>query len=214
MSTDPQAAPRIVPKPPSEWDEAAKEALAAFPTSFKFVMNGWNSGDRNVRGMNVLGTFAHYPALAKAFMTLNAHVSGASSLLYRDREIVILRLSWLMHSEYELVQHMILGKRAGLTDDELEWLQQGPDAAGWSAEDADLVRAVDQMHELSRIAPATWARLARRYNPAQMLDLIFLFGCYGALALAINSLETPIESGAPPLGDAVRRRLLTSTATP
>ncbi|WP_299690691.1 carboxymuconolactone decarboxylase family protein [Hydrocarboniphaga sp.] len=190
------------------------DALAAFPTSLNFVMKGWSSGDRAVRGMNVLGTFAHYPALAKAFMTFNAHVAGASSLLYRDREIVILRLSWVMHSEYELVQHMILGKRAGLSDEEIGRLQQGPDAPGWSAEDADLVRAVDQLHELSRITPATWERLAQRYNQSQMLDLIFLVGCYAALALAINSLETPIESGAPPLGEATRQRLLASIATP
>lgn len=214
MSTDQQPTPRIVPQLPSEWNEAAKDGLVAFPTSFNFVMKGWDSGDRNVRGMNVLGTFAHYPALAKAFMTFNAHVAGASSLLYRDREIVILRLSWVMHSEYELVQHMILGRRAGLTDEEIERLQHGPGAPGWSAEDADLVRAVDQLHELSRITPATWDRLAQRYNQSQMLDLIFLVGCYGALALAINSLETPIESGAPPLGDATRQRLLTSTASP
>lgn len=214
MSTDRQPAPRIVPQLPSEWDEAAKDALAAFPTSFNFVMKGWDAGDRNVRGMNVLGTFAHYPALAKAFMSFNAHVSGASSLPYRDREMVILRLSWVMHSEYELVQHMILGKRAGLADEEIERLQQGPDAAAWSAEDADLIRAVDQLHKLSRITPATWERLAQRYDQKQMLDLIFLVGCYGALALAINSLETPIESGAPPLGDDTRRRLLGSVATP
>lgn len=214
LSTDQQAAPRIVPQTPPEWGEAARDALAAFPTSFKFVMNGWEAGDRNVRGMNVLGTFAHYPALAKAFMTFNAHVAGASSLPYRDREIVILRLSWLMHSEYELVQHMILGRRAGLVDEEIERLQLDPDAPGWSAGDADLVRAVDQLHELSRITPAAWDRLAQRYNQSQMLDLIFLVGCYGALALAINSLETPIESGAPPLGEATRRRLLTSAASP
>jgi 4-carboxymuconolactone decarboxylase len=214
LSTHERPAPRIVPQKPPEWTEAAQDALAAFPTSFNFVMKGWNAGEHEVRGINVLGTFAHYPALAKAFMTFNAHVSGASSLLYRDREMVILRLSWLMHSEYELVQHMILGKRAGITDDEIERLRQGPDAAGWSAEDAELLRAVDQLHELSRIKPATWERLAQRYNPNQMLDLIFLVGCYGALALAINSLETPIESGAPPLGDGVRQRLLTSTATP
>lgn len=214
MSLDLPRVPRIVPQTPPEWDEAAEDGLAAFPTSFKFVTTGWNAGDHNVRGMNVLGTFAHYPALAKAFMTFNAHVAGASSLLYRDREIVILRLSWVMHSEYELVQHMILGKRAGLTDEEIERLQQGADAAGWSPEDADLVRAVDELHVLSRITPATWERLAQRYNQNQMLDLIFLVGCYGALALAINSLETPIESGAPPLGDATRQRLLASIAKP
>jgi 4-carboxymuconolactone decarboxylase len=214
LNTDQPATPRIVPQLPSDWDEAAKDALAAFPKSYEFVINGWNAGDHQVRGMNVLGLFAHYPALARAFMTFNAHVAGGSSLLYRDRELVILRLSWLMHSEYELVQHMILGKRAGLGDDEIEWLRQGPNAAGWSADDADLLRAVDELHELSRITPASWSRLSRRYDQRQMLDLIFLFGCYGSLALAINSVEMPAEVSAPPLGDELRQRLMASQATP
>jgi len=210
---DQQAAPNIVPLTPDEWDETARDALAAFPAGFKFVMNGWNAGDRQVRGVNVLGTLAHYPALAKAFCTFNAHVAAASTLTARDREIAILRLSWLRHAEYEFVQHLILGKRAGLSDEELERLQQGPDAAGWSADDADLLRAVDELHALARIAPATWTRLAQRYDQSQLLDLMFLVGCYETLALVINSVGTPIEAGAPPLDAATRQRLQNSATT-
>lgn len=212
MKSIAQSGPHIVPQTPDQWSEAACDGLAAFPKSFKFVMDGWNAGDREVRGVNVLGTLAHYPALAKAFCTFNAHVAGATTLVVRDREIVILRLSWLRRSEYEFIQHLILGKRAGLSDDELAWLQQGPGAPGWSADDADLVRAVDELHALSRITPETWARLARRYDQLQMLDLLFLIGCYDALALVINSIGTPIEAGAPPLDDAVRARLHASQA--
>jgi len=210
---DQQPGPHIVPLTPDEWDAAAHDALQAFPKSYKFVVDGWNAGDREVRGVNVLGTLAHHPALAKAFCTFNAHVAGASTLVVRDREIVILRLSWLRRSEYEFVQHLILGKRAGLSDEELERLQQGADAPGWSAEDADLIRAVDELHGLSKITPPTWARLAQRYSQVQMLDLLFLVGCYDALALAINSIGTPIEAGAPPLGEQTRQRLLSAKAT-
>lgn len=213
MKSIAEPAPRIVPMTPDQWDQEACDALAAFPKSFKFVMDGWNAGDRQVRGMNVLGTLAHYPALAKAYSTFNAHVAGSSTLQVRDREIAILRLSWLRHSEYEYAQHVILGRRAGLGDDELQWLQQGPDAAGWSAEDADLVRAVDELHGLSRITAATWARLAQRYDQSQLLDLLFLVGCYDLLALVINSLETPAEGDAAALLDAdTRQRMMSSKA--
>lgn len=211
MKTIGQPAPRIVPMTPDQWDASARDALAVFPKGFNFVMDGWNGGDKQVRGMNVLGTLAHYPALAKAFTTFNAHVAGNSSLQVRDREIVILRLSWLRRSEYEYGQHVILGRRAGLGDDELKGLQEGPDAAIWSAEDADLVRAVDELHGLSRITADTWARLATRYDQTQMLDLLFLVGCYDALALAINSIGTPAEGDAS-IDDATRERMMASKA--
>src|SRR3546814_2218031 len=121
--------------------------------------------------MNVLGTLAHYPALARAFSTFNAHVAGSSTLQVRDREIVILRLSWLRRSEYEYGQHVILGKRAGLGDVELQWLKEGRDAAAWYAEDDALVREVDELHGLSRITAATSSRLAKRYDQAQRHDM-------------------------------------------
>jgi len=62
------------------WDEVALDALGAFPKSLDFVLSRWKGGGVDVRGMNVLGTMAHHPALAKAFMTFDAHVSGASTL--------------------------------------------------------------------------------------------------------------------------------------
>src|SRR3546814_8062340 len=80
MNSTGQPVPRIAPIAPDQGSPEACDALAAFPKSFKFVMDGWNAGDHQVRGMNVLGTLAHYPALARAFSTFNAHVAGSSTL--------------------------------------------------------------------------------------------------------------------------------------
>ena len=38
----------------------------------------------------------------------------------RTRELLILRIGWLRQSEYEFVQHLALGARAGLSEAELE----------------------------------------------------------------------------------------------
>jgi len=198
--------PRITPLLPPEWDAAALEALGAFPKSLDFVLSRWKEG-RDVRGMNVLGTLARHPPLAKAFMTLNAHVAGASSLSVRVRELLILRISWLRQAEYEFVQHLILGLRAGLTEEELQRIQQGPDAPGWDPLDADLLRAVDELHRRARIGPVTWERLAAHFNTTQLLDLVFLVGCYEMLAMAINSFDTPLEPDVTPLDPAVRKRM-------
>ena len=208
MQNDP--APRITPLLPPAWDEVALDALGAFPKSLDFVLSRWKNGGVDVRGMNVLGTMAKHPPLAKAFMTFNAHVSGASTLPVRVRELVILRISWLRKSEYEFVQHVILGLRAGLTPDEMERVQQGPDAPGWDAGDADLLRAADELHADARIGPTTWERLAGRFDTAQMMDLVFVVGCYAVLAMAINSFAVQLEPGVAPLDPAVRARMFES----
>jgi 4-carboxymuconolactone decarboxylase len=208
-----EPASRIAPILPSEWDETILDALGAFPRSLNFVMSRWRDGGVDARGMHALGAIARHAPLAKAYMTLNAHVAGASTLEVRVREIAILRISWLRHSEYEFVQHLILGRRAGLTDADFERIQLGPDAPGWDPGDAEVVRAVDELCAGARIGDTTWARLAQRYTVPQLIDLVFLIGCYEILAMAVNSFNIGLEPGVQPLDPETRARLLASTST-
>jgi alkylhydroperoxidase family enzyme len=203
-----ESTPRITPFLPSAWNEVILDALGAFPKGLEFVLSRWKAGGVDARGMHVLGTMAHHPPLAKAFLTFNAHVAGASTLSVRVRELVILRISWLRQSEYEFVQHVILGLRAGLTQEEVERVQRGPDAPGWSPVDADLLRATDELNAQARIEQATWDRLAQHFNTVQLMDLVFLIGCYEVLAMAIRTFQTQLEPGVAPLDPAARARML------
>lgn len=199
---------RIEPILPSEWDEEILDALGAFPSSLNFVLSRWNEKSEDIRGMHVLGFFATHPALAKAFLTLNKHVAADTTLTTRERELLILRIGWLTKSEYEFGQHIILGRRAGITDDEILRLQEGPDAVGWSEDDADLIRAADDLHFRSRLSDSTWEKLSKRYDHKQIMDLIFVVGVYALMATAINTYNIPAEPGAADLDPEVRARML------
>jgi len=204
--------PRITPLLPPDWDDEVLDALGAFPSGLQFVLSRWQDGGEDARGMHTLGFLAHYPPLARAFLTLNKHVAIDSSLSARERELLILRISWLRQSEYEYVQHLILGRRAGLTDDELARIPEGPDADGWNAEDAGLLRVADELHRDARISDPTWARLSEHFKPAQIMDMIFLVGCYEVLAMAIKSFDIPLEPGVAEL-DPQTRAQMHGTAT-
>lgn len=198
-------APRVVPALPPEWDEAMLQALAAFPSSRDFVQANYQGEDP--RGSNGLGVLLRHPEAAKAFLTFNCYVATRSSLSRRVRELLILRLSWLRRAEYEYVQHVVLGKRAGLSDAEIERIQQGPEAPGWDALDAELLRAVDQLCADAGIHADTWARLATQLSQAQLMDLVFVVGCYEVLAMAFKSFAVTLEAGVPPLDPALRARM-------
>jgi alkylhydroperoxidase family enzyme len=201
--------PRISPVLPSDWDTTVYDAVSAFPSGRDFVLAHWQTGGAG--GMHGLGAMLHNPALAKAFLTFNNHIATASTVSKRVREILILRIGWLRRSEYEVIQHLILGRRAGLTEAELERIQLGPDAPGWDAEDADLLRAVDELHANACIQDGTWARLAARFDTAQLLDIIFAVGCYDLLAMVFNTARLSLEPGVAPLDPAVRTRLYASS---
>ncbi len=202
-----EQAPRVTPLLPPDWKESELDALGAFPAGLKFVLQRWEAGGEDARGMYTLGFLAHYPALAKAFLTLNKHVAADSTLSARERELLILRISWLRQSEYEVVQHVILGRRAGLTDEELLQIQTGPGATAWSAADANLLQVADDLHADACIGDDTWKSLAERYDTRQIMDMIFLVGCYEVLAMAIKSFRIPLEPGVAGLDAAAKARM-------
>ena len=138
-----ESAPRIKPLLPPDWDSAVHDATLAFPASREFVLNHWQSGD--ARGVHGLGVILNHPLLAKSFLTFNNHIATENSLSKREAELLILRVSWLRRSEYEFQQHVVLGLRAGLSEEEIESIQDGPGAVNWNATDAALLQAVDDL---------------------------------------------------------------------
>ena len=200
-----QFPPRISPLLPPEWDADVLDAMSVFPSARDFVLSHHESADS--RGVNGVGVLLRHPALAKAFFAFNNHVAKASSVSTRVRELLILRVSWLRRSEYEFIQHIVLGKRAGLSDADIERVQFGPDAPGWNPVDVDLLRAVDELLAEAKILDETWKRLAAHFSTTELMDMVFAVGCYEILALAFNTFGPQLEPGVEPLDPVVRERM-------
>ncbi len=185
--------PELDPILPSEWDEEILDALGAFPGSLNFVLSQWNQESGDLRGMHILGLFAHYPKLAKAYMGLNQHVAAGSSLPVRIRELLILRTSWLRKLDYEYTQHIVLARRAGITDEEIQQIQTGSSATDWSSEDSEILLVAEELRQHAAISNGTMQNLKNRYTTQQIMDMIFLVGCYDLLGVAIKSFGIPVE---------------------
>src|SRR5699024_9808789 len=115
----------------------------------------------------------------------------------RDRELLVLRTGWLCNSAYEWGQHVIIGRAAGLSDDEIAAIAHGPDHPAWSSDDADLLRAADELHRDNRIGDDTWRSLAARYDEQQLIEICMVVGQYHLVAFTLNSLEVVPEPGLP-----------------
>ena len=174
--------PRIAPLTEAEWTDEQRTVLEPV--------------QREGRVYNVRATLSQHWQATEKFGVWSSHVMGdTSTLVPRHREILILRIGWLCQAEYEWGQHVWYGKRAGLTDEEIARIKAGPDAAGWDAFDASLLRAVDELHADAFISDATWAALSERYTTQQCMDVVFTVGQYNLVSMALNTFGVQLDKG-------------------
>jgi 4-carboxymuconolactone decarboxylase len=145
--------------------------------------------------LNIFRTLAHAPKALARFNQWGGYVlSRRNDLAPREREIVILRTGYLCKSGYEWTQHVRIGLGAGLTEDEIERLKKGPDA-GWSAADAALIRASDELHADQFIGDATWAELGKRLTDKQRMDVVFTAAQYTQVSMMLNTFGVQLDAG-------------------
>jgi alkylhydroperoxidase family enzyme len=177
--------PRLPPLPEDLWSDEVRE-----------ILGGVNVGTSE-RPANIFTTLARHPKLLRRWLVFGNHVLFKSTLPARERELAILRVGWLCRSAYEFGQHTLIGGRAGLSEEEIRRVTRGPEAPGWSADDATLLRAVDELHEDSFVCNATWRALAKRWTEEQLLDLLFAVGQYRLVSGVLNSLGVQLDDGVP-----------------
>lgn len=166
---------RIDPVPYAEWDTDALSVLAP---------------GRKLPPSNVLALLAKHPDLARSFLTFNKHLLDSSTLPKRTRELAILRVAWRRRCRYEWAQHVLIARRAGVTDAEIAEVRAGSDTL--------INRAVEELETGSCLSDKTYATLAEDLDDRQLMDLVFTVGAYGLLAMALNSFEVELDPGLDP----------------
>jgi alkylhydroperoxidase family enzyme len=145
--------------------------------------------------LNIFATLQHHPDLLRRWLVFGAHVLSKSTLSPRVRELLILRTGWLCRAPYEWGQHVTIARREGITDDEIARIAHGPDAAGWDAVEATLLRAADELHADQCIGDDTWRVLSQSFDDQQLLDIVFTVGQYTLVSMALNSCAVERDDG-------------------
>ncbi len=175
--------PRVSPLEEGEWNDEVREILDPI------------AQDGQVP--NIFKTLARHPKLLKRWTVFGNHILRKSTLSTRERELLILRIGWLCKAEYEWGQHVLIARKAGLTDAEIHRITEGPDAAGWEPFDAALLRAADELHRDAFLSDATWNALGARFDTQQMMDVVFTVGQYNLVSMALNTLGVQRDPGVP-----------------
>jgi len=152
---------------------------------------------RDGQVLNIMGTLAHQPTLLRRFNALGGAFLAHGVLPAREREIVILRVGWNCRSVYEFGQHTVIGRDAGLRDEEIAALATTRAGGPWSADDEALIALADEICADDCAGDATWAALRRRWNDAELVELVALAGFYRMVSGFLNTMGVEPEDGLP-----------------
>jgi len=147
------------------------------------------------RPINIFTTMAHHGRALKHTFALGGAFLVAGNIADRERELIILRVSANTGCEYEYAQHLVIGKRAGLSRAEMVELVTGADLGSWPEHEKTLVDMVDELCNEDCVGEQTWSQLAGRYDERQLVELLLLTGYYRMLAGFLNSAGVQIDPG-------------------
>lgn len=143
--------------------------------------------------LNIHNIMAHHAGLTRAWMPFRNHIVADSSLEPRHRELLILRTAVNCDVAYEWEHHVVRGRDAGLSDDEILRVRNDPDSPDWQPAERLLLQAADECYCDSEIGELCLEGLGGHFNECQQLDIITTVGMYMTLATIIKTYKVPME---------------------
>ena len=184
---------RVRPLPEAEWSPEVVRLLRG--TRDRVASLEGTQPSSKPKTLAILRTLAHHPDLMGPFLGFATALAQEGALSRRDSELLALRASWNCQSEFEWGHHVLYAQAAGLSDVEIDRITEGPDAAGWSAEDRTLLSAADQLHANQQVDDVVWKQLASRFSEKELVEIPFVVGQYTMLSMVANSTGVQLEAG-------------------
>ena len=165
--------PRIQPLAEAQWTDVHRQLVAKY------------SSDR--RPDNGLKTLLNLPEIVDGVMPFTVYLSEESSLQPRHRELLILRTAWLCGNRPIWSTYAPRARAVGMSAAEIKRIAQGPDAGGWDAFEATLLRLADQLYRNSSVTDATWRTLSASYDLVHLMDAVETVNHFTVLSMLYNS---------------------------
>jgi alkylhydroperoxidase family enzyme len=143
--------------------------------------------------LNAFRMMAQAPASFQAFVDLALSVLIKSEFDARKREIAVLRVAHRTGSRYVWTQHVTVGKRAGLNDDEIAKIATEGSVTSLDEEGNLLCRVADEITCDIRLSDAALAAIVSRYGERQATELILCCSYFNMLARFLESTRVELE---------------------
>jgi hypothetical protein len=112
----------------------------------------------------------------------------------RTREMIMLRAAKVLDSPYEWKANVILGKNAGLTDEEIVAAGSDEPVTGIKPDYILVCKATDELSQTATLTDATVTELLERYGAVISRKLILIISWFNLLSRFLNGCRVPLET--------------------
>jgi alkylhydroperoxidase family enzyme len=149
-------------------------------------------------GPNLMRFGLRHPKVARVLADIIDVAVLNGALDARLREVAILRVGWRIGSVYEWSNHVPIGQRAGLSDDEIVAVRRA-DATVLTPADLVAIAVVDEVLDTTRVSPATLdAARALLGDGEELIELVAIPGYYRAIGSLLFTFAIPLEDHVAP----------------
>ncbi|MCA2266326.1 carboxymuconolactone decarboxylase family protein [Mycobacterium marseillense] len=146
--------------------------------------------------LDVLRLIANAPNVFDGWSLMAGRLFDSPTFSARMREVIILRVAHLQDSPYELAQHVIFARNAGLTEHEIDALlgKADLDAAQFSDGERLVIDTVTELCTTRRLSDDSFAAAHTLLGDEALTEMLMIVSCYYGLALVLNAVDLDIDA--------------------
>ena len=116
------------------------------------------------------------------------------------RELIIIRVAQLTGTAYEWLAHYDMAVVQGVPEATLEELTSWRTNADLDDVEREVLAMTDELTVDLEVGDATWAALAERYEPGELVELVLTAAFYSCVSRVLRTLRLPVDPTDPRLG--------------
>jgi len=163
--------------------------------------------DNGATVLNLYRAVAHSPHVVRNFIKLANSLVGRTALSPKLRELAVMRIAGLCHSEYEWTQHVPVALEAGVSREQLEAIASWEESDSFNGEERAVLQYVDEVAGNVVVREKTFVTLKQYLSERDIVELTLAIGWWGMVARVLVPLEIEMdEQAVGSTGDLIGRR--------
>lgn len=138
------------------------------------------------------------PALGQSLQRVGEILRFESTLSASVRELVVLMISREWRCEYEWHAHVAVARHNGMPQPTIDQLHAGELPEGLDQEQTAAYHLCAGLLRDRAVSDEVYRAASEVFDERGLVELVFLFGYYTALAVSLNTFATPLPPGVEP----------------